>query len=260
MAVNADTPWLDAPSTGAIRKAARQRARLPISSRRQEGQVRPQSQSDGADVNGDRPVPVHRADLARHLEAGGAGLRLRQLRRRRSRARLPAATWWRIRACAPEDPCNCAQEPDRQRADGRRVHPAEHRCVGEAARPRAERSRALHRALFRALPAPPRRFHSRKAIPKRQCGRNLSGGGARQSADLLRQAGQRAQHRRRLRGTGAPLSSRARRAARARDRSRAKGRAAESRRSGRDQPVRALARGDPGRAGERSEQPARQLL
>ena len=88
---------------------------------------------------------------------------------------------------------------------------------------------------------------------------------ARQSADLLRQAGQRAQHIRRLRRIGAPLPGRAQRIAHARGRpcaaaalrsdlgrKRTKGRAAEGRRRNGHQQARALAGVDPDRAGVRT--------
>ena len=87
--------------TGAIREAAQaDRRELRISARHRQGRVQPQSQRQGADLVGDRAVPVHRADLARHDEAGGRGARLRQLCRRDHAARRRPLRGRPIRRCA----------------------------------------------------------------------------------------------------------------------------------------------------------------
>ena len=72
------------PSTGAIRKAAQATgAELRISAGDRQGRIRASTRTLSATTSSaTRPVPVHRADLARDPEAGGAGARLRPLRRR----------------------------------------------------------------------------------------------------------------------------------------------------------------------------------
>ena len=77
----------------------------------------PQSQSDGADVVGDRAVPVHRADLARDLEAGRAGASATATMPMRSRARPPGRYVVDGSGAAQRDHA-AAQGSDRQRADG----------------------------------------------------------------------------------------------------------------------------------------------
>ena len=249
MAVDASTPvGVESRHRRHSQGCAGDRHELRLSARHRQGRVRPQSQSHHADVDGDRPVPVHRADLARHLEAGGAGLRLRQLRQCDLAHARPAATWWRIRRLRAEI-MQLRKDPTANALMGG-VFTQQNAAVLCERLGRAPSEGELYIAHFFGPYGAAKAISLAAEQSQRQRGRNLSGGGARQSADLLRQAGQRAQHRRRLRGIGAPLPGRARRsrapaiaaarptpsAADLAPQPRAKGRAAQGRRCSRHQP------------------------
>ena len=187
---------------------------------------------DGADLVGDRAVPVHRADLARHDEEGRA--------RRSASATMPT----RSRA-TPSGRYQVADPQLRGEILQLRKDPAANAVMAGAFTQqqcrRARRSGSAARRptasstsrISSAPPAPAQADQCRAASsPQANAAAHVSGRGARQPLDLLRPAGQRAQRRRRLCRAQSPLPGRARQcdAERRADRHRCQRRSARGRR------------------------------
>ena len=129
------------------------------------------------------------------MKKAGQGARLRQLCRRDLAQVRRAAIRWTIRA-AQRDPAT-AQGSAANAADGRRLHAAQRRrarASGSAATPTDGELYIAH--FFGAGGAAQARSMLAREQSASQCGRDVSGRGARQPLDLLRQAGQCAQRRR----------------------------------------------------------------
>ena len=128
---------------------AEHRRELRISPRHRQGRIEPQSEPDGANVVGDRPVPVHRADLARRDEAGRQGARIRTLCRRHLAQQFHRP----LPGNGPGDARRnhaTAQGSRGQCRHGGRLHAAEFCRLGPADRAATQRRRALYRAFLRA--------------------------------------------------------------------------------------------------------------
>ena len=134
------------------------------------------------------PVPVHRSDLARHPQAGRAGLRLRRLCERDLAQRRPATTPWTIRQMRRQI-MKLRNDPTANAVMAGVLTQQNAAALAPPHRAPADRERALHRPFLR-------RRRRRQADPARrqqsagQRRRGLSQRGARQPVDLLRSAGQ----------------------------------------------------------------------
>ena len=148
MLVDSSNPTAGSAVIGAIRQAA-QATGTSFQYLLATAQVESGPQSAGRRVNvvGARPVPVHRADLARDHEAIGRGARLWPICRRHHQDRVR-----QLRGAGSGDAqrnSQAAQRSDRERGHGGRLHQGERDAAVAEARPLAERGRALYRAFSR---------------------------------------------------------------------------------------------------------------
>ena len=146
MAVEA--PGTNAAVTGAIRHASRVTGtnfQYLVATAQVESRFNPTAAAPTSSARG--PVPVHRADLARHAQGAGAGAGLRQGRGRdRPRSVRPIRG---DRSAAQRPDHEAAQRPDRQCGDGRRLHQGQCGQARRPARPQPDRGRALRCAFPR---------------------------------------------------------------------------------------------------------------
>ena len=186
------------------------RRQLRLSAGHRQGRIRPQSQSarrgrrrrPGCSSSSTRPG-------SRTMKQGGPALRLRQYADAISRT--PSGRYVVTDPALRSEIMQLRKDPDRQRGDGaarsRSAMPVQ---LAERLGRDADRGRALHRAFPRARAAPPRLIKLAGSDPTANAAAIFPGRGARQPLDLLRQAGQCAQHRRGLRRARSPLSGGAR--------------------------------------------------
>ena len=157
------------------------RRRLQVSAGHRPGRIQLQSQCRRRPTSSARGLFqfIEQTWLAT-LKEQGAGAGLRALCRRDRAAAVRAILGDRSADVRPHH--GTALRPERQRADGRRLHPRERRQARRAARPRPDRGRALHRALPGAERREPADRAWRDRQPNTPAAADFPGARARQSA------------------------------------------------------------------------------